>query len=160
MKKLIQLFSLLACATLLQATATAQTYKVGDYYNDGTLEGVVFEVDASGKNGKIVHMKQYEEMFRPWCNEDSEQARLINANDRYDGRKNHEVVERIAGWQRKYPIFAWCRNLGDGWYLPAIEELKRFTLDITTYNAVNRTLKAKGATPLIDRTADYSWYWS
>lgn len=160
MRHFITLATLLAGIFFLQHPAVAQSYKVGDYYNDGTLEGVVFEVDASGKSGKIVGLTQPTEMFRPWCDDEGDQKRFINATDKYDGRKNHEVVEAIADWQTKYPMFAWCRQLGAGWYLPAIEELKAFTLNRSTHAAVNRTLKAKGATPLADHSDSSSWYWS
>ena len=160
MRHFIALATLLAGFFFLQHPAVAQSYKVGDYYNDGKLEGVVFEVDASGKSGKIVSLTQPTDMFRPWCDDEGDKKRFINATDKYDGRKNHEVVEAIAGWQSKYPMFAWCRQLGAGWYLPAIEELKSFTLNRNTHAAVNRTLKAKGATPLADHSDSSSWYWS
>ena len=52
----------------------------------------------------------------------AEQTKFIGATDVYDGQKNMDVVKRISGWQSKYPIFYWCANLGNGWYLPAKEE--------------------------------------
>ena len=35
---------------------TSAPYAVGDYYNDGTKEGVVFDVWDNGNSGKIVSM--------------------------------------------------------------------------------------------------------
>ncbi len=39
-------------------------YKVGDYYTDGTKEGVVFDVWNGGRHGKIVSLDQAE---LQWC---------------------------------------------------------------------------------------------
>lgn len=49
---------------------------------------------------------------------------MIGATDKRDGMKNLEVVRRIPGWQEKYPVFAACVELGEGWYLPAKKELE------------------------------------
>jgi hypothetical protein len=68
----------------------------------------------------------------------------IGADDKNNGANNMAKVKQIAGWREKYPAFAWCADLGDGWYLPAIEELKKFTLDEVVHDAVNRTLAIKG----------------
>ena len=137
---------------------TSAPYKVGDYYNDGTKEGVVFEVSADGMHGKIVSMKSSQPM--DWAEDKRERKRLINATDSTDGEQNMARVKKIAGWQKKYPIFKWCADLGEGWYLPAIEELKKFMLDEVTHNAVFRTIKARGGT--IPKYVGYpaAYYWS
>ncbi len=134
----------------------AKTYKVGDYYNDGVREGVVFEVSANGRHGKIVSMNQDQ---LPWSSDSAEQERLIGANSETDGAVNMAKVKAIYGWREKYPVFKWCADLGEGWYLPSIEELKVFTLNTAVYDAVNRTLIARGGTKLYDR-GEWKWYWS
>ena len=48
--------------------------------------------------------------------------------------------------------------MGNGWYLPAIEELKKFTLDDAVHDAVNRTLAAKGKE--LANKGEFKWYWS
>ena len=45
MKKIIALLSAILSFAGIQAQ-TAKTYKVGDYYNDGLKEGVVFHTSA------------------------------------------------------------------------------------------------------------------
>ena len=137
---------------------TSAPYKVGDYYNDGTKEGVVFEVSADGKHGKIVSMTQSAKALK-WASDTKEQMRLIGANSNTDGAVNMAKVKAISDWKSKYPVFKWCADLGDGWYLPAIEELKKFTINDTIHNAVNRTLAAKGAYKLCNR-GEFGWYWS
>lgn len=137
-----------------------KTYKVGDYYNENGREGVVFEVDATGCHGKIVSMKQSVNELR-WCTEEESDKKVATgATDETDGMKNMQAIRRIAGWREKYPAFAWCAGQGDGWYLPAIEELEKFTLDDSIHDAVNRTLSQHGGVALLDKKKRYKWYWS
>ena len=139
-----------------QPTLT-KTYQVGDYYNDGTKQGVVFEVSADGLHGKIVSMTQSRE---GWSSDEAELKRLIGADSKTDGAYNMAKVKAVANWQEKYPAFKWCADLGEGWYLPSIEELKKFTLDNAVYDAVNRTLTSKGGVKLFNRGDERRWYWS
>ncbi len=138
--------------------APAKTYNVGDYYNDGVREGVVFEVSADGRHGKIVSMKQSAWELQ-WSYDETELKRLIGADSKTDGAYNMAKVKAISGWQDKYPAFKWCADLGEGWYLPSREELKTFTLDDAVHDAVNRTLIARGGTKLYDR-GELELYWS
>lgn len=126
-------------------------YKVGDYYDDGKKKGVVFEVSADGKHGKIVSLAESEELswaknenFGTFFERDNPAKQFIGADDAYNGANNMAKVMQIADWHNKYPTFAWCADLGEGWYLPAIEELKKFTLDNAVHDALNRTLAVKG----------------
>ena len=141
-----------------QIPSQTKTYKVGDYYNDGVKEGVVFEVSADGKHGKILSMKQSATELQ-WCSEKKEGKRLIGASSETDGAKNMAVVKAIPGWESMYPAFKWCADLGEGWYLPAIEELEVYTLNTAIHDAVNRTLIARGGTKLYDK-GERGWYWS
>ncbi len=138
-------------------TSSGRVYKVGDYYNDGVKEGVVFEVSADGKSGKIVSMKQ---TVLQWSSDAAEQRRLIGANKITDGAYNMAMVKAIPGWQDKYPAFKWCADLGEGWYLPSREELKSFIQNGTAQNAVNRTLVEKGGMKLYNKGDKYEWYMS
>ena len=138
--------------------APAKTYKVGDYYNDGVREGVVFEVSADGRHGKIVSMKQSARELL-WSSDSAEQKRLIGADSEIDGAANMAKVKTISGWRSKYPAFKWCADLGEGWYLPSIKELKVFTLNDAVHDVVNRTLIARGGTKLYDK-GERGWCWS
>ena len=138
--------------------AARKTYQVGDYYNDGKKEGVVFEISADGKHGKIVSMIQSRGWLQ-WSSDGAEQKRLIGADSKSNGAYNMAKVKAVANWQEKYPAFKWCADLGEGWYLPSIEELKKFTLDNAIYDAVNRTLTSKGGEKLFNRS-DLTSYWS
>jgi len=133
-----------------------KTYKVGDYYNENGREGVVFEVDAAGCHGKIVGMKQVE---LPWCTKKKVVIGLTGATDEADGMKNMQAIMHIAGWREKYPAFAWCAEQGDGWYLPAIDELKKLTLDDTVRNTVDQTLSVQNGDNLFKK-GNVKWYLS
>lgn len=134
-----------------------KTYKVGDYYNENGCEGVVFEVDSTGRHGKIVGMKQAECRWR--MPKDESWFEETGATDKTDGMKNMRQIMRISGWREGYPAFAWCAEQGDGWYLPAIEELEKFMLDNKVHDAVNRTLSQYSGDMLAEKGTE-SWYWS
>ncbi len=116
---------------------TSAPYKVGDYYNDGVKEGVVFEVELDGYHGKIVSMTNSSNGL-DWSYEDEI---LIKAKHETDGLLNLAKVSRRKDWRKNYPAFAWCVDLGAGWYLPAIGELQRL---FAAYDAVNKTVVAYG----------------
>lgn len=126
-------------------------YKVGDYYNQNNKEGVVFQVWDDGRHGKLVSMDEAE---LKWCSDEQYRKKThVDASNRVDGKANTDkVVCHVEAAQ--YPAFNWCRAKGGEWYLPAIDELVRFTLDKEIRMAINLTLSAKGY-----RELD-GWYWS
>ena len=101
--------------------STSAPYKIGDFYNENGKTGIVFEVNSDGTSGKIYTISPVSEAR--WASDQSEADNLVGANDSSDGANNLEAVMRIPDWQSKYPAFAACAKLGDGWYLPAIDEL-------------------------------------
>ena len=132
-------------------------WKVGDCYNVDGKEGVVFWVDATGKHGKIVSMDQAE---LQWCTEDEYNKELTGiATDSSNGLNNLRSIMKIADWKDKYPAFAWCADHGDGWYLPAIDELKELLLNDEVHSKVNGTLEQKRGSVMYSK-GDYEWYWS
>ena len=120
------------------------TYRVGDYYDDGTKQGVVFEVTGDGKHGKIVSLTESCDWLQ-WSSDDNEQKRLIDAFNDYSGASNMVKVKLIEGWYEKYPAFAWCADLGKGWYLPTKEELRNI---FRVKNQLNELLVSKGVPSL------------
>ena len=109
-------------------------YSVGDFYDDGTKQGVVFEVSRDGKHGKIVSLN---EKFLGWCtDEQQDTGRLVGAYSETDGKINTDIVMR-RGDYAEFPAFKWCRDQGDEWYLPSIDELEAL---YNVKDLVNRTL--------------------
>ena len=134
-----------------------KTWKVGDYYNVDGKEGVVFWVDETGKHGKIVSMDQTK---LPWCTDDEYHKGVTGiATDHSNGMNNLRSIMKIDEWRNKYPAFAWCADHGDGWYLPAIEELKELLLNDEVHSKVNGTLEQKRGSVMYSM-GDFEWYWS
>jgi hypothetical protein len=130
-------------------------YTVGDYYNDGVREGVVFEVSADGRHGKIVSMRHSAEPLQ-WSSDSAEQKCYIGADGDNDGAVNMAKVMAVSNWQSKYPAFKWCANLGADWYLPAKDELQSL---ISVSATINKTLVAKGGDKIY-QNGDLEYYLS
>lgn len=134
--------------TVVKPSVTYKTYKVGDYYDDGKREGVVFEVSDDGRHGKIVSL---DETKGKWCTEGkSKQRSVVGASSDSDGKSNTDKVMACAD-SEEYPAFQWCRAKGDEWYLPSLEELE---LLYKVKDKVNKTLIDKSMKELSGR------YWS
>ena len=136
-------------AIIIPDGTTSAPYKVGDYYNDGEKRGVVFEVSDDGKHGKIVSLNDSHVELQ-WSSDVNEQKRFIGAYSETDGSYNMAKVEQITDWKDKYPAFARCADLGDGWYLPARAELLAI---YRNEDIINKALSPKG-----DILS--AWYWS
>ncbi|MBE6187624.1 MAG: DUF1566 domain-containing protein [Rikenellaceae bacterium] len=105
--------------TTLARPKTSAPYKVGDYYNDGVKDGIVFEVSAGGNHGKIVSIAQPLVKLR-WS---TDNIYGVSAKSKSNGAKNMEKIKLLDNWQSRYPAAKWCSDLGEGWYLPSINEL-------------------------------------
>lgn len=131
-------------------TVNQSRYAVGDYYDVGGVQGVIFLLD--GIHGKIVSMDETETAW-------SKEKVSIGATDDNDGTKNMAVVKSIPNWKTLYPAFEWsdAKNTGGvtGWYLPAVNELKSLFQETT---AVNEGLSANGGSEIYRNS--YYKYWS
>ncbi len=128
-----------------------KTYKVGDYYDDGTKQGVVFDVWDEGRHGKIVSLDEgkvgwaVSENYGTFFDKLIPCDMQVGCNDTSNGMVNTRKIQQIDNWKEKYPAFAWCAKKGESWYLPAIEELYLLLLDANVHYAVDLTLeKEKG----------------
>ncbi len=130
---------------------TSAPYEVGDYYNESGKEGIVIEVDESGKNGKIISLRQSPTPLQ-WASDVAEQNRLVGTIYMSGGVENLAKIVKISNWKGKYPAFKWCFDYGKGWYLPALQEVESFS---THRDVINSALSAAGGTPI----GGYS-YWS
>lgn len=99
------------------STSISIIYYIGDNYSRNGKEGIVFYITDNGLHGKIVSEDETE------CAWSTEYV-TTDANDENDGMANMKKIQAISGWHEKYPAFAWCADKGDGWYLPALNELK------------------------------------
>ena len=129
-------------------TPLEKTWKVGDYYNVDGKEGVVFWVDKTGRHGKIVSLDETELQWFTgvgsrkiiWCSTDAVFKEQPVAVDLVDGMLNLKAVMGNYLWREEYPAFAWCADHGDGWYLPAINELSQL---ISVKNKLKRKINGE-----------------
>ncbi len=141
-------------------------YKVGDLYDDGNLKGVIVDVTEDGRHGLIISLDEAPEMLA-WT-ADKAKVGALGLDDMKDGRNNMaRLAEHIAaagGQWSDYPAFEWCRKLGEGWYLPSINEVLRMAVAFNGGNTMvfnrkarvefNRLLSENGGKKL-DRMAYY-----
>lgn len=115
-----------------------QTYRVGDIYNKYGYKGIVFEVDTSGKHGKIIAL---EDTYGHWAidaNFDNMySSKLVGAKDSRNGKVNTQVIKSINNWRRCFPVFREIDDLPGDWYLPSKEELIAVA---RVYQKLNNTL--------------------
>ena len=129
-------------------SASAKTYKVGDYYNENGKEGVVFEVWDDGKHGKIVSL---DEAILTWCTDEQYEKKIkVGASSMSDGKANTDLVMARSD-NEEYPAFMWCRWKGSSWYLPAIKELETL---FEVKERINNTLEQLSK---IKISNDYYW---
>ena len=136
------------------------TYKVGDYFKNDTLEGVVFYTIGT-HNGLMVSL---EETMLPWC----DPAHIVcetGATNPYDGWNNTNIV--TANYDlHNFPVIDWSyrRNTWHlvhyphrlidhrQWYVPSSTEMRYLLMN---QEAVNTTLDSLGYPKLEDKI-----YWS
>lgn len=118
-------------------------YEIGDL----TSDGIVFYYDAN--TTKVVSLEGMTSVC--WCVEDVVNLET-NATDTNDGMYNMNMILSMENWEYKFPIFKWCVDLGEGWYIPSLYELYAL---IQAKDAINDTLVANGYAALED-----GYYWS
>lgn len=178
MEKYIKLFatSLLTFVLSLSVPLSAQTrtYKVGDYYPDpdvnlsepsevSKVEGIVFEVNADGTHGKIFSLKEGSGL--KW----STVGGADYTDDEDNGMANLDILQVLEPDFETYPAFIWCAALGEGWYIPAINELvvlrEAWGRTSAKKKELNRKIKAAGGDALSNafyvkaKDADVSAYY-
>lgn len=87
---------------------------------------MVFDVYNSGYNGKIVSLD--EEKLK-W----STITDCIGVASTTDGRANTDQVMAQSN-ANKFSAFVWCRDHGEDWYLPSVEELENIFEEYSTIN--------------------------
>lgn len=158
--------------------------KLGTLYSDNGVSGVIFWVDENQPNaGKIVsgagtQIKWGTASSYTWAPD----------IDTDNGAANHEYVLNVEGSSAEaYPAVYYCKNLGDGWRLPTVNELNALVktyfgiagepaADVEYYNtepymtnaaafdAVLAQIATDDPNTEYDETkiamSDNSWYWS
>lgn len=115
-------FMTLLCLTMAVSGAKAQ-HKLGEVMEFNGVKGMVFMVDKTGEHGLVMTVEKCKES---WL-KDKDAKFETSSFYEDDGAKNLAAIETYIKEQNQqwedFPYFNWCRNLGDGWYPPANEEL-------------------------------------
>ncbi len=145
------------------ANTSATTYKVGDIYLDsnGNPEGIVFELSTVGRYAKIVSLEEFSNIaWDPLGTEESMndinhvglKPQLTKANNRIDGLENLRMIQSFNNWKVSYPAFGQAVSLGEGWYLPSLNELLQI---FKLKQSLNEKLNQIAAAPI-----ESNCYWS
>lgn len=102
-------------------------YAIGDIYDKDGVKGIVALLYDGGRHGLIMSL---DEACLAWCTLNRrglKKAKTFGADSRTDGMANMRAIEKYIAekglsWS-DFPAFEWCRNKGEGWFLPAINEL-------------------------------------
>lgn len=135
--------------------------KVGDAWMGGTVFVVgkvtgydettsSFKTDITGINayrGRVVASVSLGS--KAWCESSAKgKNSLVGASSRYDGMINLKAVETFAASNGEtldaYPAFKACKDLGEGWYFPALDEIRWIALHKEELN-LSMEVKAYGS---------------
>lgn len=127
-------------------SSASGTYNIGDLVTVNGAQGVVFQTSP------VVKIVSVKETTGKWSTE----YETTGATDKDNGKANMDKIKSIAGWQTKYPAFKWCADYGNGWYLPALNELRTI---YSQRDKINKTLSANNMDKLGSKEGS-SWTWS
>lgn len=110
--------------TQAATTPGARAYEVGELYDRDGVRGVVCWLDETGQHGLVISL---DEIYLPWNIFRKPDLRVVGFDERKDGMLNMEkaaayIAANNLTWD-DFAAFKWCRDKGEGWYLPAIDEL-------------------------------------
>lgn len=139
--------------------STPRKYTVGEIYNKDGVRGIVAVLYDGGEHGLVMSL---DETCLAWSTIPRKQTKKTGANDRYSGIANMKAVEKYIAdnnlsWDA-FPAFKWCRDKGEGWFLPSINELwsagtmsmggSRAAINRKFRKNYNTALESAGGTPL------------
>ncbi len=115
---------------------SVERFDLGQIYDRGGVRGIVVKLNEDRTHGLVMSIDQ---AMLAWSTFRKGEYCVVGANDRMNGEANMEAVARYIAehnlsWDH-FPAFKWCREKGEGWYLPAIDEL--LTIG-NNYNGGNR----------------------
>lgn len=87
--------------------------------------GVECFVVSTKSDGSLDMLVSKEEVFVQWADNFFNLDNSLKINNTKDGNSNYSIVKQQKRWREKYPAFAWCASLGEGWYFPSKEEMEQ-----------------------------------
>jgi len=128
-KKYLMILTAVVCFGI-SAIAQGKTYQVGDLYDENGVKGYVIKVTDGGKHGLLLSLTINISAFsyKDCWSVDVDNKFQTEAFHEDDGAKNMAAIAKFIEENGKswddFPIFKWARELGDGWYIPAKDELE------------------------------------
>lgn len=146
---------------------------VGDIIDINGVKAIVFQTE-DGIHGTAMSIKALRGIDNPWCNNSKISKKIPLMSDVNNGTANTSKLVQFAiseNCLQNFPAFQWCKNLGEGWYIPSVKELECFinywlgneeilewddeieqVIDssIPFYKNVNEILLNAGGTPFIN----------
>ena len=114
--------------SISQAAANVEKFKLLEVYKEnGTAKGIVFWVSEDGQKAKIIALTRLG--GEAWSNEGTSSTRFdfkqLGLVSNTDGAANTAAIrENAAKESVTVPFLAYLDGLGEGWYLPARDELR------------------------------------
>lgn len=128
MRTIFFVFNILLSITL---SAQVQNIKKGDVLVVNGVKGIVFQVDDSGCHGRMMSVNAFRRPKNLFCTKLS-RLKNVDMSSCTDGKLNTENLFKHAASQRislsEFPVFKWCKELGPGWYIPSVEQLRGFIM--------------------------------
>lgn len=109
--------------------------KFKPYSEGGQVKGIVYLTAKDGSDSVAISIKRAEDIS--WCTDGAS----YNATDKNDGAANTALIKATAA-PGSVPALSLCESLGEGWYWPSINELRKI---FDVYNGV----------PFDDKTGQY-----
>lgn len=115
--------------TFLNCFAQFKNVKIGDVLDINGVKGIVYSVNEDGTHGHIMSVKAFRAKKDLFCLKSSF-LKGIFMSDENDGMQNtqnlynHCVEHGIP--IISFPVFNWCQSLGQGWYIPSVNQLRDF----------------------------------
>jgi hypothetical protein len=108
--------SVMSSISAVTYQANGRIYEVGDLYNNGSVKGIVYEVDATGQHGKIVSLDEYFGFYGY-----ATSNYLDKCTSYTDGLYNKtQLWNSGASYNYNYPM----PQRSSPWYIPALNELR------------------------------------
>lgn len=97
-----------------------ELYKVGDLYSEnGVVKGFVFAINEDNKGNKWCYVVSKDQEYLQWSTENY-YCNCISTVGAYNTNDPFNYWGRDIN---NYPAFKWCKEYGDGWFLPSSTEL-------------------------------------
>jgi hypothetical protein len=99
----------------------------GDIVEINGVPAIVFQTYGDG-HGKAMALNAFRGAEKAWCI--NGKSSKVKTTDNASGKTNTEAVYSFVRENNLdisiFPVFAWCKSLGDGWYIPSVSEMEAF----------------------------------